>query len=188
MVISSKNTPNKEVAVITALLIEDNTDDANLILESIKDIDTDEELEIKRVDRLAAGLSCLADSEFDVVLLDMNLPDSSGLDTFLSVHVSAPYVPVVIISGNQDLEVANQAVYQGAEDYLVKGQFSGNQLSRSIHFAISRHARSSVAREMQKANAGFAEMVQVMRKLRSQAEQITNVVGDINATIQGDKS
>lgn len=174
--------------MIKVLLIEDNGDDAELIVQSLKEADVadgTQEIEVERVDRLIAGLARLTADGIDVVLLDMNLPDSSGLDTFLSVHVNAPHVPVVIVSGNQDLEIATQAVYKGAEDYLVKGQFSGGQLLRSLNFAISRHARNAANREIQKATATLGEMVQALRALRGETEQVVTVMGDINANLKG---
>jgi FixJ family two-component response regulator len=75
-----------------------------------------------------------------VVLLDLNLPDSHGAQTFRNVLNQAPGVPVVVLSGMEDEELALEALHQGVQDYLVKGAFDGKQLERSLRYAIARQA------------------------------------------------
>src|SRR5436309_12545860 len=77
--------------------------------------------------------------EFDVLLLDLGLPDSQGLSTFDRVHEQAPKVPIIIFSGATDEELAVEAVSHGAQDYLVKGQIDGFLLKRAIRYAIERN-------------------------------------------------
>lgn len=122
---------------IRVLLIEDNPGDARLIREMLA--------EARRVlffldhsDRLASGLSRLALTPYDVVLLDLGLPDSQGLDTFLALREREPRVPVVVLTGLEDEELAFIAVQQGAQDYLPKGQINSNLLVRSLRYAIER--------------------------------------------------
>jgi FixJ family two-component response regulator len=92
------------------------------------------------VDRLSTGLAVLAIKPPAVVLLDLNLPDSRGADTFRNFLNHAAGVPVVVLSGTEDEDLALQAINQGVQDYLVKGTFDGKQLARSLHYAIERQA------------------------------------------------
>jgi two-component system cell cycle response regulator len=118
------------------LLIEDSQGDADLIRMRLLDSD----LEVSCADRLSTGLAALAVKPPAVVLLDLNLPDSHGAETFRKVLNKAPGVPVVVLSGMEDEELAVQAVYQGVQDYLVKGGFDSKQLARTLRYAIERHA------------------------------------------------
>ena len=92
------------------------------------------------MDRLSTGLAALAIKPPAVVLLDLNLPDSHGAETFRNVLNHAPGVPVVVLSGMEDEDLALQAIHQGVQDYLVKGAFDGKQLARSLRYAIERQA------------------------------------------------
>jgi len=122
---------------ISVLLIEDNPDDAVLIqlyLSSALKV----AYEVKHVDRLSKGLECLKSGGFDVVLLDLGLPDGQGLITFESTHAHAPGVPIIVLTGNDDDDFAIEAVQKGAQDYLVKGKVDGSLVGRSIRYAIER--------------------------------------------------
>jgi signal transduction histidine kinase len=119
------------------LLIEDNPGDARLIREFIRDAGK-ESFSIEHADRLAPGLEVLRRGGTDLVLLDLSLPDSRGLETLANVRGSAPGIPVVVLTGWNDADVAVRAVREGAQDYLVKGEFDGNLLVRSIRYAIER--------------------------------------------------
>ena len=89
-------------------------------------------------DLLSSGLQRLAEGGADLVLLDLGLPDSQGLDTYSKTQSQFPSVPIVVLSGLLDEAVAIKAVRAGAQDYLVKGQIEGNLLFRSIRYAIER--------------------------------------------------
>lgn len=93
--------------------------------------------------RLADGLERLDQGGIDVVLLDLGLPDSEGLDTLHKVSSHSPHVPIVVLTGLDDDTVAGRAVREGAEDYLVKGEFDSDLLVRAVRYAIARH-RSKV--------------------------------------------
>ncbi len=90
-------------------------------------------------DRLSTGLERLAKNSVDVVLLDLLLPDSQGLETFDRMHSQAPQVPIIVLSGLDDESLALEAVRKGAQDYLVKGEVDSRLLGRSIRYAIERH-------------------------------------------------
>jgi PAS domain S-box-containing protein len=118
-------------------LVEDNPGDARLIQEMLRE----PPVAPFRVDwssRLDEALSRLDRESFDVLLLDLGLPDSQGLATFLGVHGRAPRVPIIICSGAADEELAVEAVAHGAQDYLVKGEIDGFRLKRAIRYAIER--------------------------------------------------
>ena len=122
---------------IKILLIEDNPGDARLLSEILVDVHT-ALFELEWVDRLSKGLERLKGAQFDVVLLDLNLPDGAGMKTFTEVRNNTPEVPIIILSGLADEKMAVQTVREGAQDYIVKGNIDGNLLERSIHYAIER--------------------------------------------------
>ncbi len=123
---------------IKVLLIEDNRDHAQLIQGMLADA-SDTLFDTDYADRLSRGLECLGKGNIDVVLLDLSLPDSQGLDTFLKVNKQAPDVPVVVLSALNDETIAIKAVQAGAQDYLEKLQADGYLLERSICYAIERN-------------------------------------------------
>jgi DNA-binding NtrC family response regulator len=94
--------------------------------------------ELIHVDRLAEANRTLLSQQIDLVLLDITLPDSQGLQTFLRIHGRAPQVPVVVITGLEDEELGFRSVQEGAQDYLVKGQVTASLLARSMRYAIER--------------------------------------------------
>ena len=120
------------------LLIEDNPGDADLV--RLRLVEGDSAVNINCVNRLADGLASMAKEAPSVVLLDLNLPDSHGAETFRKVLEKAPGVPVVILSGQDDEVLAMKALHQGVQDYLVKGTFNSQQLARAMRYAIERQA------------------------------------------------
>jgi two-component system, cell cycle response regulator len=123
--------------MIKVLLVEDNDVDAELTQDLLSEWSM-EEFQITRAKTLAEGFSFLSRERFDAVLLDLSLPDTFGLPTVRQVHAMNPTVPVVILSGVTDQSLALQAVQQGAQDYLVKGQGHPELLARAIRYAIER--------------------------------------------------
>jgi diguanylate cyclase (GGDEF)-like protein len=119
------------------LVVEDNAGDARLVRELLAGAGQ-EAAGLTIVRRLADALRRLEEERFDAVLLDLNLPDSRGLDTLAKVHARAPSLPLVVMTGSEDEEIAARALRQGAQDYLVKGRFDGGLLARSVGFAIER--------------------------------------------------
>ena len=119
------------------LLIEDSPDDAMLIQEELAEV-RGVPFNLERVDRLSEGLEHLDQGGIDVVLLDLSLPDSQGLDSLARILDQRPDVPVVVLTGLEDEGLALEAVRRGSQDYLVKGQVGGPLLERSIRYAIER--------------------------------------------------
>jgi PAS domain S-box-containing protein len=122
---------------IQILLIEDNPGDARLIRELLLEADRTE-FKIEAVERLSEGLELLQTKGFDVVLLDLSLPDSSGPETLAKVYPEAAQVAIIVLTCLDDEEVANEALRKGAQDYLVKSQIEHGSLLRSIRYAVER--------------------------------------------------
>ncbi|HTL59538.1 MAG TPA: SpoIIE family protein phosphatase [Candidatus Limnocylindrales bacterium] len=126
-----------ETERIKVLLIEDNPGDARLIELMLAEAGGDL-FEVEFVDRLEAGLRRLTRGDIGLVLLDLSLPDSHGLATFKQLHAAAPRLPIIVLSGLNDTTVAVQAVHEGAQDFLIKGQVDAQLLSRAMRYAIER--------------------------------------------------
>jgi diguanylate cyclase (GGDEF)-like protein len=122
---------------INIMLLEDNHADARLICELLKDV-KGTTYQIAHVDRVSKLQEHLKHEAIDVVLLDLNLPDCSGLDTLKLVDGLAKRVPIIVLTGLDDDVTALAAVQAGAQDFLVKGQVDGNLLWRSMRYAIER--------------------------------------------------
>jgi diguanylate cyclase (GGDEF)-like protein len=121
------------------LLIEDNPGDARLIEEMVRE-DPEAPFTIHCADRLARGLEHLSLGGTALVLLDLSLPDSFGLETFAKVYAHAPTVPIIVLTGNDDRMLALSAVKSGAQDYLVKNRLDRELLVRAMHYSIERKA------------------------------------------------
>jgi response regulator RpfG family c-di-GMP phosphodiesterase len=122
--------------IIRLLLVEDNPGDARLIREQL--IDTDNQFEFHCLDSLFKSLEFLSSENIDAVLLDMGLPDSQGINTIEQVLFKKPSVPIIVLTGLDDENIAMEAVRRGAQDYLIKGSTTGNMLFRVIRYAIER--------------------------------------------------
>ena len=119
------------------LLIEDNLGDIVSIRTMISEL-SDGVFELKFAESLGEALTILENENFDVVLMDLGLPDSQGFRTFTQVHNQMPELPIIIITGLEDEDLGVSAVKEGAQDYLVKGQVDKKLLARSLKFAIER--------------------------------------------------
>lgn len=126
-----------ESPIIAVLLIEDNPADALLLREAVRE-DALSIFQFTIAESMNAGLEFLRNAEFDVVLLDLGLPDSQGLKSFETVHSAFPAKPVVVLSGSNDQRLALEAVQSGAQDYLVKGSTGWEIASRAMRYAIER--------------------------------------------------
>ena len=134
-----KNKESKRVdkKLIKTLVIEDSPDDFHSIQEMLTETKA-ENIKLSWVDCLSKGLEYPSMDDMDIVLLDLSLPDSQGLETFTKLHERIPSVPIVVLSGVASRMIAIMAVKEGAQDYLVKGQINGELLVRSIHYSIER--------------------------------------------------
>ena len=144
---------NKQISI---LLIEDNLTDTILIREMLKEV-RKPRFKLHNTRRLEEGLNYLEKNETDVLLLDLNLPDSFGLDTFQKANNKAPQIPIVILSAFDDEDIAIKAVKGEAQDYLIKGKVDSSLLARSISYAIER---KSIEGELIRHRDHLEELVQ----------------------------
>ncbi|ELZ07479.1 bacterio-opsin activator domain-containing protein [Natrialba aegyptia] len=165
---------------LRALLIEDNPGDARLIEEMLRDTEelaqrvsssesAEQTPEIIRESRLADGLETFEQSAVDVVLLDLNLPDSQGLETLETVSEASDTTPIVVLTGLRDQQVGIQAIQQGAQDFLVKDEVTSELLVRTIHHAIER-ARQEHERRRQR------EQLEAINRLNDIGHDIIHAV------------
>lgn len=141
---------------ISVLLVEDNPADLALLVELLQDSDA-QFWQLADCKRLDSALEQLRQSTFDVVLLDLSLPDSQGLETVIQLQSSFPHIPIVVLTGLQDKRLARQAVAQGAQDYLVKGQISSEVLLKTVEYAIER---SQILKTLQQREHEFRTLVE----------------------------
>ena len=175
------------------LLIEDNPGDAFLIREMLSTVNgrsqTTTFFGLVMARQLSEGLEAIRDIAFDAILLDLNLPDSTQLDTFTAVHTQAPTVPTLILTGFNDEQLARQAVTLGAQDYLPKDTLDHQMLSRAIRHAIERQELirklTDTAQELELKNESLDKFAQTMahqaRNLLSQMLGYTSMYLDAHA-------
>lgn len=173
---------------VKTLLIEDNPDHADIFHDMLSGIGGGIICDLEQANRLSTGLECLAERDFDAVLLDLSLPDSKGLDTFLRVNLQAPEVPVVVLSALDDEMVAVKTVQAGAQDYLIKGQINSSLLKRSIRYAIERkHADVQLVRNSihlkDLVKERTAELTKANNLLREEIAERKQVEGQIKKSL-----
>jgi signal transduction histidine kinase len=122
---------------VKVLLVEDSPSDAVLLQESLTQNDLGK-FSFAHVETLAEAVEALRKDSYDVLLLDLSLPDITGRDTFLRARAESPHLPIVVLTGVQDEIIGLEAVRHGIQDYLIKGQAYGRQTARAIRYAIER--------------------------------------------------
>jgi len=122
---------------IKTLIIEDSPADAFIVSEYLEEI-REKVFNIQITESLAEGEELIEQGEFDIVLIDLNLPDSRGINHYKTVFKRYAYLPFIIMTGLSNLEISVNMIKQGAKDYLVKGEFDANLLNRSISYVIQR--------------------------------------------------
>ncbi len=132
---------------ISLLLVEDNPGDVRLIQEMFQQQPAGE-FHLKCVRRLGEALQELKESSPDVVMLDLGLPDAKGMETVRTAHQAAPDMPLVVLTGSDDEALAIEALHEGAQDYLVKGQIDAQVMVRALRYAIERHRLQSEIRNL----------------------------------------
>jgi PAS domain S-box-containing protein len=131
---------------IKVLLIEDSPEDVLLVKEMFAEAST-VRFELTHIDRLGKAFKFPDRESFDIILLDLSLPDVHGLDTVVQTQTALPAVPIVVMSGLGDEELAVKALHEGAQDYLVKGQVDSSLLIRSMRYAIERKQSEEALRK-----------------------------------------
>ena len=120
------------------LLIEDDSADSDYLREILVEQNTLLS-KIDCVQNLKEALSQISAGSYDIILADLSLPDSQGIETFSSIKKIAANLPIVVLTGLDDEKTALETLRQGAQDYLVKGQFNGAYLVKTIQYAIERN-------------------------------------------------
>ncbi len=136
---------------INILLVEDSSSDAKLLQQTLSCLGG-ERWQVSHFERLGDAINACSDKGFDIALLDLSLPDSDGLNTVAEFHAAAPNIPIVVLTGFDDEEIALQAVAKRAQDYLVKGQITPQLLGRAIRYAIER---GQVLKKMEESERRF---------------------------------
>lgn len=167
---------------LSILLIEDSLRDTNLIQEMLIEANG-AVFDLDRAARLSHGLERLNQDRFDLVLLDLSLPDSRGFDTFAQTKNHVPHVPIIVLTDLDDEAMAMKAVREGAQDYLLKGEVNGDLLARAIHYAIERKraerdlqertAQLEALREVALAVASELELEEVLDTIAAQATDLS---------------
>jgi two-component system, cell cycle sensor histidine kinase and response regulator CckA len=171
-----------ETAKITVLLVEDNEGDVRLIRRMLRD-SPDLAFSIQHADTLSSALDFLARAKWGIILLDLALPDSSGLDTLQAIIHRAPEIPIIVLTGLSDEKVAVEAVRRGAQDYLVKGDIGGRLLIRSICYAIERR-QAEDERESLRAQLIHAQKMEALGTLAAGiAHDFNNILTIIKRNI-----
>lgn len=146
--------------VLRVLIVEDKDSDAEQLQSVLADA-TSLRFEVERTDRLATTLRRLRQGHFDLVLLDLFLPESQGLETLRRVKARNPYAPIIALTRFDDEQTGINAVKQGAQDYLVKGQINSQMLERVITYAVERSRSEEALRaktaELEEANGRLQE-------------------------------
>jgi DNA-binding NarL/FixJ family response regulator len=160
---------NSDIEIMNVLLIEDASFAVTFIRETLAYCEEAElvkaiKFALTNVETLGEALKCLKEHEFDLILLDLNLPDSKELATLDSVRKNAHNVPVVVITALSDEGLALEAMKRGAEGFLVKGQMGVNALLQAIFFAVERHQilmkLEEKIRELKRSEARFKNIIE----------------------------
>ncbi|MDB6155839.1 MAG: Histidine kinase [Chthoniobacteraceae bacterium] len=158
-------------AIVDVLLIEDNPDQVVFLRQLLGNSDALIEFRLHTAGTLADGLAFLASQAFELILLDLSLPDSSGLETFVRVAEVATEVAIVVLSGTDDVVLAVETVQLGAQDYLVKGHLDNHLLIRSMQYAVER-------------KRGQLQLRRAYDELESRVKERTGMLQQANARLQ----
>jgi len=162
----------KPKLIRTLLLIEDNPGDARLVREMFRDHGSSAAV-LTHVECMTEAENYLSKNVVDLILLDLGLPDAEGLEAVRRAHLAAPRVALVVLSGLDDESLAAEALQQGAQDYLIKGQIEPHMLIRALRYAVERKVMEDEL---------FVEQERAIITLNSIGDAVacTDVIGNIS--------
>jgi len=142
---------------LRVLLIEDNPGDARLFQEALRE-EAGDVFAVQWRQSLDEAIQRLRSDSPGAIVLDLNLPDSAGFETFTRMKAAAPAVPIVVLTGLEDEQLGLRAIQNGAEDYLVKSDLTGGQVARALRYAVERH-RSRLRNRESAGQAGRGKVI-----------------------------
>jgi diguanylate cyclase (GGDEF)-like protein/PAS domain S-box-containing protein len=163
--------PSRKKPIKVLLLVEDNQGDARLLREMLNERSLNG-TEVSHVTTMGDAESHLGRHAVDIIVLDLGLPDANGLEAIRRAHAAAPRIPLVVLTGLDDESLAAQALQEGAQDYLLKGQIEARGLLRSLRYSIER-------KTMEEALFAEKERAQVTLNSIGDAVVCTDISGDI---------
>jgi signal transduction histidine kinase len=162
---------------VKILLVEDSPSDAALLEESLTQNDLGQ-FKFTHAETLSEAMAQARKETFDVLLLDLSLPDVTGRETFLRARQEAPQLPIVVLTGVEDEAVGLEAVRHGIQDYLIKGQAYGRQTARAIRYAIERKRTETALKQAESA------LQQERDQLDTRIQQRTAELSEANRSLQ----
>ena len=168
------------------LLVEDNPAEVEFLQELLAHM-SDSKLTLTPVNYLSEALFYLEHNSFEVILLDLHLPDSQGLETFFKVKTQAPKIPILILSVLNDHTKALEAVRQGAQDYLIKGQFDGELLVRAIRYAFERQQIAETLRQQAEREKLLGIISDKIRHSLDLKDILQTTVTEVRQFLQADR-
>jgi signal transduction histidine kinase len=164
------------------LVVEDNQGDVRLLREMLS-CERPGEFELTHVSRLDEAEAHLAKGGVDIILLDMGLPDGRGMDTVRRTHAAASGVPIIVLTGLDDEAIATEAMTQGAQDYMIKGQIESRALPRALRHAIERFRMREESdrmrsRQMQLKDEFFSHVSHELRSPLTVIRQFVTILAD----------
>ncbi len=168
--------------LISILLIEDNPEDAFFLQRLLKGSQISN-FQVSHFDYLAKAISHLENATCDLILLDLLLPDSQGLETLLNIQQKAPDIPIAILTGMNDQQLAMEALRKGAQDYLIKGQVTTELLTQSIRYAIERKI---IQKELKKRTEKLDKTNQQLKKRTEELEAVNQELKAFSYTVSHD--
>lgn len=174
-----------DAQLLKVLLVEDNFKQAELFKELLSEAQATR-FELTHVQRLDEALKRLKQDDFDVLLLDLSLPDSQGLETLATVRRTSAVTPIVVLTGLNDKELAVQAIRSGAQDYLVKGQVDDSAVIQALRYAIERTQMSQKLRESEERfRTLVANIPGAVYRCTYDSERTMSFISEAIATVSG---